>query len=351
MPTKQLIGIQILRFIAAMLVVIMHSTEAISIRITGTGPDHYWSNGAIGVDIFFVISGFVMAMSTAKLSTDYKTHFYSAWTFMKRRLVRVVPLYWFYTLLKTALVLILPSLALRTSIDPNHLLASMFFIPSISPWGLIQPTLPVGWTLNFEMLFYVVFSIAIAFGTARIKFCFFIFLFIFSVAQVFSEFIVLKFYGQSLLFEFIIGMGIAHLYIRHSDVIKKIGLLTGIIGAMLILGLNFKDSLYGFSTWGVIAGTIVFFAVCLEPWIARSRFASKMTFLGDCSYSIYLSHTFVVPLGVLVLKNLGFQESMIIVPLICFAVIVVGILSYQLIELPLIRILKKAFFKRPIYSI
>jgi len=351
MPAKQLLGIQILRFIAAMLVVIMHTTEAISVRISGAGPDQYWSSGAIGVDIFFVISGFVMAMSTAKLPTDYKIHFYSAWIFMKRRLIRVVPLYWFYTFLKTALVLILPSLALRSSIDPDHLLASLFFIPVISPWGLVQPTLPVGWTLNFEMLFYIVFSIAIAFGTARIKFCFFFFLIIFSAAQVFSEFLALKFYGQSLLFEFILGMSIAHLYIKYPDAPPKIGLIVGIIGTVLILGINWKDSLYRFSTWEVGAGFIVLVVVWLEPWIVRFRLASKMSFLGDCSYSIYLSHTFIVPFGVLVLKNLGFQESILIIPLISLAVIAGGFLSYKFIELPMIIILNKAFFKRPIYSI
>ncbi|MDB5937705.1 MAG: acyltransferase, partial [Polaromonas sp.] len=159
MPAKQFIGVQILRFVAAMLVVVMHITEAISVRITGAGPDHYWSAGAIGVDIFFVISGFVMAMSTARLPAGNQTNWQAAWIFMKRRLLRIAPLYWFYTLLKAALVLILPSLALRSSIDMQHLLASMLFIPALSPWGLVQPTLPVGWTLNFEMLFYVVFAI------------------------------------------------------------------------------------------------------------------------------------------------------------------------------------------------
>ena len=351
MPAKQFIGVQILRFVAAMLVVVMHTTEAISVRITGAGPDHYWSDGAIGVDIFFVISGFVMAMSTARLPAGNQTHLQAAWIFLKRRLLRVAPLYWFYTLLKVALVLILPSLALRSSIDIKHLFASMLFIPAISPWGLVQPTLPVGWTLNFEMLFYVVFAIAIAWGVARIKFCFLIFLLVFVAAQIFPESVLLNFYGKSLLFEFILGMVIAHVYLNYPPVPPKIGLLAAIAGTMLILGINWGDRVDRFSTWEVAAGLMVLVAVWLEPWIARLRLASRLSFLGDSSYSIYLSHTFVVPFGVLMLKKLGFQESLIIIPVICLAVVAGGCLSYVLIESPMINYLKRAFFKRPSFSL
>ncbi|MDB5778178.1 MAG: acyltransferase [Polaromonas sp.] len=351
MPAKQFIGVQILRFVAAMLVVVMHITEAISVRITGAGPDHYWSAGAIGVDIFFVISGFVMAMSTARLPAGNQTNWQAAWIFMKRRLLRIAPLYWFYTLLKAALVLILPSLALRSSIDMQHLLASMLFIPALSPWGLVQPTLPVGWTLNFEMLFYVVFAIGIAWGVARIKFCFLVFLLVFAAAQIFPESLALNFYGESLLFEFILGMGIAHVYLHYPPVPPKIGLLVAIIGVVLILGINWVEPDHGFSTWEVGAAFIVLVAVWMEPWISRLRLASRMSFLGDSSYSIYLSHTFVVPFGVLMLKKLGVLESFVIVPIVCLAVIAAGCLSYVLIESPMINVLKRALFKRPSFSL
>lgn len=351
MPAKQFIGIQILRFVAAMLVVVMHTTEAISVRITGAGPDHYWTGGAIGVDIFFVISGFVMAMSTAKSPSGNQTHLQAAWIFLKRRFLRVAPLYWFYTLIKTALVLILPSLALRSSIDAEHLLASMLFIPVISPWGLVQPTLPVGWTLNFEMLFYLVFAIGIAWGVARIKFCFLVFLLIFVAAQLFPESVALNFYGRTLLFEFILGMGIAHVCLNYPPVTPKLGLLGAVIGTMLLIGFNWGDQVHSFSTWEIGAGFMVLAAVWLEPWVARLRLASRLSFLGDSSYSIYLSHTFVVPFGVLMLKKLGFQESLLIVPIIFLAVIAAGCLSYVLIETPLINFFKRAFFKRPGFSL
>ena len=176
---QQFFGIQILRFVAAMLVVVMHTSQAISIHIPVRGAGQYWSLGAVGVDIFFVISGFVMAMSVGTSLVDVQSRKRAAFIFMKRRLLRIVPLYWFYTLLKVALILALPGLATRSSVDSAHLAASLFFTPAMSPWGLIEPTLPVGWTLNFEMLFYAVFALAIALGAPRIKFCLLIFLLFF----------------------------------------------------------------------------------------------------------------------------------------------------------------------------
>lgn len=351
MPAKQFFGIQILRFVAAMLVVVMHITEAISVRITGAGPDHYWTGGAFGVDIFFVISGFVMAVSTARGPTGQQTHWQAAWIFLKRRLLRVAPLYWFYTLIKAALVLILPSLALRSSIDTGHLLASMLFIPVISPWGLVQPTLPVGWTLNFEMLFYVVFALGIAWGVGRIKFCFLVFLSIFVAAQLLPEMVALNFYGKTLLFEFILGMGIAHIYLTGPAVSPKTGLLAAVAGTVLLLAIDWSDLFNGFSTREIAAAFIVLVAVWLEPWIARIRLAPRLSFLGDSSYSIYLSHTFVVPFGVLMLKKLGFLDSFFIIPIVCLAVIAAGCLSYVFIESPMTHFLKRAFFKRPGFSL
>jgi len=151
----QLIGIQYLRFISAMLVVVMHATEAIALRLPSSGQQ-IWDRGSVGVDIFFVISGFVMTITCLPGGTYGSNPLKEAGNFFWRRIVRIAPIYWVYTLLKVALVLALPSLALRTSISAEHVLASLFFWPTVAPWGLIQPVLPVGWSLNFEMLFYCI---------------------------------------------------------------------------------------------------------------------------------------------------------------------------------------------------
>jgi hypothetical protein len=86
-------GIQALRGFAACMVVVHHATQQWSLYTVGDGAQLFWANGAAGVDIFFVISGFVMAVST--IGREHKTH--PARSFLERRLIRLVPLYWIVT--------------------------------------------------------------------------------------------------------------------------------------------------------------------------------------------------------------------------------------------------------------
>lgn len=343
--TQQFAGVQILRFVAAMLVAVMHITQAISIHITGHGPSHYWDKGSAGVDIFFVISGFVMAMSTAAVPSDGPSRLSAAWVFVKRRLLRIVPLYWVYTLFKAALLLAVPGLATMSSVTPAHLAQSLLFIPATSPWGVVQPTLPVGWTLNFEMLFYAVFALAIALGIPRIRFCLLVFLSIFLLGRYLPESVALDFYAQTIVFEFILGVGIAQAFLRYRATAPAAGLLAVVAGLVYMFGIGWSAQADRFATWGMGAALVVLGAVWLEPWTARIRAAAPLSFLGDASYSIYLSHTFVVPAGVLALKYLGVQNGLLIVPLVCLLVVVSGCLSYVWLERPMTTFLKRVLFR------
>lgn len=340
-------GIQILRFVAAMLVVVMHLTQAISIHITGTGTSNYWASGSAGVDIFFVISGFVMAASTGPSPAGLSGRIHLAWVFLKRRGLRIVPLYWFYTLLKAALLLLVPSLATRSSIDASHLAASLFFVPAMSPWGLIEPTLPVGWTLNFEMLFYAVFTVAIALALPRLRFCLLALLAVFLAGRYLQEVVPLAFYARSIVFEFIFGMGIAYYFFNFKKMPVALGWVAMGLGLVFMFGFPWTPSSDRLVTWGVAAALMVIGALWLEPWTERIRLAAPLSFLGDASYSIYLSHTFVVPAGVMALYKLGIRDSLVIAPFILLAVIVAGSLSYIWIERPMTKFFKRIFFKIP----
>ena len=340
-------GIQILRFVAAMLVVVMHLTQAISIHITGAGPGEYWAAGSSGVDIFFVISGFVMAASTGPSPAAMRARIQAAWVFLKRRFLRIVPLYWFYTLAKAALLVALPGLASRSSIDPGHLTASLLFIPAMSPWGFVEPTLPVGWTLNFEMLFYGVFALAIAFGLPRIRFCLLALLAVFFAGRYFHQVIPLAFYAQTIVFEFVLGVCIAFYLSRFGTMPVVAGGLAIGMGLLLMFGIDWSASADRLFTWGGAAALLLLGALWLEPWTARIRLLAPLSFLGDASYSIYLSHTFVVPAGVIALNKMGFQNMMIVVPTVLLAVIASGGASYVWIERPMTRLLKRALFKTP----
>lgn len=345
--TQQFTGVQILRFAAAMLVVVMHITQAISIHVSGTGPTHYWADGSAGVDIFFVISGFVMAMSTSTLPSDAGSRTGAAWVFMRRRLLRIAPLYWFYTLLKVALLLALPTLASRASVEPGHLTASLLFIPAVSPWGLVLPTLPVGWTLNFEMLFYAIFAAAIAWGAPRIRFCLLVFLLIYTAGRYVPGSVILDFYAQTIVFEFILGICIAYAFLHFRRASPGVGLAVMVFGVAFMFAPDWGRSVDRFATWGCGAALVVLGSLWLEPWTSRAPLASRLSFLGDASYSIYLSHTFVVPAGVLALKKMGMQDSLAIVLAVGMAVVVAGCISYVWLERPMTTFFKRAFFKKP----
>ncbi len=350
MYNQQFIGIQALRFVAAMLVVLMHIDQTILLRTPGAATGHYWTGGSAGVDIFFVISGFVMTVSAAPSPADSRARCSTAWVFLKRRFVRIAPLYWFYTLLKALVLLAVPSLALRSSLDGGHLAASMLFIPALNHRGLIQPVLPVGWTLNFEMLFYLVFAAAIAGGWGRIRFCLLVFLLIWAGAQFFPQAVPLAFYGHTLLFEFILGMGVAYICVNMPHIAPPAGLLAAAAGVAFILGMGWGFSADRLSTWGVGAALLVLGTVWLEPWTARLPMASRLAFLGDASYSIYLSHTFVVPAGVLALHELGMLgvlDTLGIVALVAVAVVALGCPLHVWLERPLTSLCKRALFKTP----
>lgn len=333
-------GLQVLRFAAAMLVAVMHITQAISIHLTGQGENVYWGAGAVGVDIFFVISGFVMAISSWGTGGSA-----DAWVFIKRRIQRIVPLYWFYTLLKAALILAVPALAVKSSVQPLHLAASLGFIPMTAPWGLVQPVLPVGWTLNFEMLFYAVFALAIAFALPRIRTCLAAFALLFIAAQFLPGVTALHFYAQSIIFEFIVGVAFASALMRWGPGPVGAGAALLLAGCVFTFGLGWDPASDRFFPWGVGSAAIVLGTLWLEPVIVRLRAARPLAFLGDASYSIYLSHTFVVPAVVMVLKRLHLDQPLLAFLVTSAAVIVAGAMSYQWLEKPMISAARRLLFR------
>ncbi|MEZ7985226.1 MAG: acyltransferase, partial [Pseudomonadales bacterium] len=172
--------------------------------------------GANGVDLFFVLSGFVMLHSQLQKKR-------SPLTFLKFRLIRIVPIYWFVTLVVLLSFTLLPSAAFnKNTPSTDWVIQSLFFLSGAISEKM--PVLMVGWTLEWEMLFYLVFGVSLLFSRWN-KSYFFIFLVLGSIAIMTSNLIV---------FEFLAGMLIAYIY-NNFNLQHKYGLLVGMFGFVLLL--------------------------------------------------------------------------------------------------------------------
>jgi exopolysaccharide production protein ExoZ len=141
-------SIQYLRFIAAFGVILFHAC----------GPTrHPFAFGARGVDLFFVVSGFVMWQVTAA-----KPH--TPGSFLDRRIRRIVPLYWTSIVLVVCLVHLFGVRPLGATDEIVPVIKSMLFVPYFNANGSMGPVVSPGWTLNYEMFFYVIFAVSLLFS-------------------------------------------------------------------------------------------------------------------------------------------------------------------------------------------
>lgn len=153
----RLLALQVLRAAAALSVAVLHGRyEATFLPGAATSEPAAapWLPWAAGVDVFFVISGFVMVRASRPL---YGMRGARA-VFAVRRVARVAPLYWLVTTLYLALALAAPGALNGAVLTPGFVAASYLFIPAARPDGIVQPLYGLGWTLNFEMAFYALFA-------------------------------------------------------------------------------------------------------------------------------------------------------------------------------------------------
>ena len=198
-------GIQVLRVFAALLVVITHSTFYASERLINHNIS-VWKFGTIGVDIFFIISGFIMISASGVANSKPMS-----WKkFIQNRAIRIVPMYWLATTVKVFALLIVPSMVLHAIFDPERIFYSYFLLPQVNPDGRFEPLLGVGWTLIYEMFFYLVFTLGLFLKFNPVKFVTIIFLLLFFLGQLFdSNITALKVYTNPII-------GRVKLEVRHK---------------------------------------------------------------------------------------------------------------------------------------
>jgi exopolysaccharide production protein ExoZ len=155
-PSGKVYSLQALRAIAAWLVIAAHALHDVTHgELSNPMTSFAWALGSIGVDIFFVISGFIMV----HICWDDFALPGGAQHFMRRRIVRIVPLYW----VATIAALVFHRVSAKAPEGWAELLQSLLFIPYYKENVGWRPILGQGWTLNYEMMFYAIFAVALTF--------------------------------------------------------------------------------------------------------------------------------------------------------------------------------------------
>jgi peptidoglycan/LPS O-acetylase OafA/YrhL/glycosyltransferase involved in cell wall biosynthesis len=278
-------GLQALRAVAALAVVLYHAGELLRTRLGEAGPG-WLGNGAAGVDVFFVVSGFVMMVSSRKLIGRAD----AARLFLAARLRRIVPLYWLVSGAKLGLAAGLPALVQGRGFSLATIAASFLFLPLHDAQGQFKPVLPVGWTLSFEMLFYGLFALAL---WGRRPPALFVPPILLAIALLPHTDYAIGELSNKMLLEFGFGIGLAAIWLRGYRLPARIAaplLCLGLAGLWLM-----PETLLAtrFLSWGLPACLLVGSAVSLEHALAP-RLPRAMLALGDASYAIYLTHGFVL---------------------------------------------------------
>jgi exopolysaccharide production protein ExoZ len=319
-------SIQALRGIAAVMVTIFHA----GLRFDQS--ETTFRIGNAGVDIFFIISGFVMWTVAARRPGG-------PFAFLRRRFVRLVPLYWFWTAALIAAWAVLPSAFPRMHPTVGHVALSLAFLPHMSPdSGRITPVLGQGWTLNFEVFFYVLFAAALIFPSrARFGFMAAILLLL-PLARHIVE-VPAAALLSPLLVEFFGGIILARLVIGglRPDALRCWSCVAVGVVLLIFAAPAADDDLARLFQYGVPAFLIVGGAVGAE--LNGSLSVGKLLRgIGDASYSIYLTHAFFISaLGKL--WPIGLAPWIFLVSATTLALLL-GQAAYALVERPLLALLR-----------
>ena len=305
--------------------------------------DQWSSFGEAGVDIFFVISGFVMAWTTQKTATA-PSKVQAAGMFLLRRLIRVVPLYWL------ALLWLLKRDILQNEVDPQVIL-DFLFLPRFNPDHLdhIYPVLVPGWTINYEMFFYGIFATAILWGRYK-----YVAIFSALVSTIAFGYLIDfqtafgQFYTSSIMAEFLYGIVVCKLVqkfgLNHFSRIAWWALVAGFSG-LVLFNPSTTDLPRAYAV-GPIAALIVYAAILAF----NGRSIRWLHRLADASFAIYLTHQFTFRISRFLLQGLSPDEPTPLAIALSLSVhlavaAIIGLMVHLWIERPITQYLTQRLLK------
>ena len=343
--SQEFSSVQALRAVAAMVVVLFHLLPFEARYMPGSPViPQIFVLGEYGVDLFFVISGFIITMSSRGLFQDRR----GALSFLVRRLTRVYPLYWFYAAILLAVYAIQPHIFSGARGRPD-ILASFLLYPSNGALLLL-----VSWTLTFEVQFYLIFTTALLLVSEK------------KLPLVIAAWAVII-VARGILFdgtlgraeilfdklnmEFIFGCLIAF-YASHLS--KRVGILSFIAAMALCLtgGLLFRRMdgsledgwpriLFAGGGASFVLLAAVIWEADLRRWLPRA-----LVVQGSWSYSMYLSHLLVIAIVGLLWKVISVQTGPVTHVLALTTAFLTSIVfawtSFRYVERPLLKVSRRS---------
>ncbi len=373
---KRLDSIQALRGIAAILVLFFHIAELqrqqitqYYTKITSDNQDAemaltrgIWDSGGSGVDLFFVISGFVMVYVTR----NHVPSIGATRSFLWARITRIYPIWWIFALIMPVYFLWaynIPGPPDRLADVDHHwiyVLKSLALLPQST-----APVLGLGWTLIHEMHFYLVFSVLLLFKRQYLPWLLGLWALVIVAANVNG----LVYYEATgwrslslsrLSLEFIGGAIAAIFLLRWKIYAPKTCILLGIISGLAAMYLKSAGLSAGVGRVVLFAFPfvlIVYGAVGLEL-NERLSIWRPLTLLGDWSYSLYLCHYIVIvatyrilemglpfiPAGVrsvLTIGSDGIMDNILNALFVTVLSVLTASLSYYYLERPILSRFRK----------
>jgi exopolysaccharide production protein ExoZ len=340
-------NIQLLRAVAAYLVVFVHLSELLPETPITT---FLRNKGYSGVDLFFVISGFIMVYTTSlkKISGSQ---------FLINRIKRIVPLYYSVTFFVFGIAVTFPFIFQNTFADVYALAKSLAFIPFEKSPGHIYPLYYLGWTLNYEMFFYLIFALSLSLWyKKRVIVCSMVILGLVLSRVNSSEpgNLILYFYSRPIMLDFSLGMLLALfrdqiLAIMHRiSALPWLTLFLGVVGLLTAssffpIGTAFFPPTNTFVAFGLPAALIATAAIGLNDVRTRGQPWQIIQEIGNASYSIYLSHFLIVGGLITFANHLNLPPTLriIIAALTIPVTAMVGICLYRFFELPVATFLRR----------
>lgn len=363
--SKKLDSVQALRGLAVLLVVLFHcagiqkegldSSRTAEIALLSG----IWDRGYAGVDLFFVISGFIMVYVTHGKSYNGK----DIGRFLYNRVARIYPLWWFFASFMALYFLIsygqaAPPDRVSEANSVEYLIKSFLLIPQHH-----VPVLGVGWTLIHEVYFYIIFAGFLFFDRNKLPLllCGWVVLTLLGALMGSNHTSTggyVSIISSLLTVEFIAGAFAALLVTREIFRFEKTCLIIGVVSTILAM-MFYTDISHNLSRWGrVVVYTIPFILIIYGAVICEKKgyisYPHFLVSLGDWSYSLYLSHFLVFLTIRRVLEYMapflphelhyqaeGWIDNLVFTVVALTATIIFSALCYRFIEQPLLKLSRR----------